>query len=137
MPLIRIVLRLLATLAIATALGAPLTGPGGPLQLSPVAQTEPALSIRGTVTGLVPGRAATLVLTLVNPGDTRVTVQSLAVQVAAASPRCAGTVIDVSPWRGRIEVPARASRQASLPVRLASAAAGCAGASWPLTFAAG
>lgn len=108
---------------------APLAGAPG----SGAAFAGDALVVSGDVADLVPGRPAPLVLTVDNPGAEPVVVRTLDAAVSGGSSGCA---LEVTPWSGRLVVPARGQATQQLTAT-PSAGADCTGVAWSLSYRAG
>ncbi len=94
-----------------------------------------AFSISGRVGGLVPGRAAALVLTVSNAERVTINVTSIVTTVGDASNRCRGTNVSVAPFDGHLSIPGGATGRATVQVTLAhSAPDACQGAKFRFVY---
>ena len=135
MRVVRVVTSVLAWLVVTLVVLTALARPGGPLALARVALTQPTLSITGGIGGLRPGVPAVLVLDLHNAGEEDVVVRDVRARVdGASSTTCPVDALRITPWHGRLLVPAHGSATASLPVRLSASVRGCQGANWRLSY---
>ena len=109
-----------------------LGGPQGPER----ALASPALSVSGSVVGLLPGVPATLLVTVSNDDSAPAVVVHLGVEVAGGgTATCPVSALRIAPWRGRLLVPGRGSAGQVVPVLL-SAAADCGDVRWSLRYTA-
>ena len=109
-----------------------LTSPASPVSLVRVGAEAPALTIVGSIEGLVAGTPATLALTLSNRSDADVQVRALTTTVTGVT-GCAVGALVVSPWAGRLVVPAHGSVTTGVGVRLAEGVR-CTAATWRLRY---
>jgi hypothetical protein len=126
----------LAWLGAAGVLVVPLAGPGGPLSFSEPAHADSSLVISGSLDSLGPGVPGRLALRVRNVTTNSVAIRMLSARVVSASEGCAPSALTVTSWHGRLNVPARGTGTALLPVQLASLSAHCAGATWRLVYTA-
>jgi hypothetical protein len=97
--------------------------------------TSGTFRVKGQVSGLYPGKATTLRLTVVNPNAFAINVTWLAAKVGNASTRCTYKNIAVSRFSGSLRVRAKRSRRLSLTIAMRrSAPNACKGAKFPLTY---
>jgi hypothetical protein len=90
-------------------------------------------TISGSLTGLYPGASKPLVLTVTNPNNQAITVQSLTVTPHATGGCTAGT-LTTGPFTA-FQVPGRSSATTSITIRMSGTAGdACKGVSWPLTY---
>jgi hypothetical protein len=95
-----------------------------------------SFSISGSVTGLYPGAARPLVLTVTNPFPFAITVTSIKSKISNASTLCAATYLTVSSFSGRVGLPAHQTAHVSVVASmLHSAPDACQGANFPLHYA--
>ncbi len=95
-----------------------------------------SFAISGTVRGLYPGAHQTLVLTVTNWRAFTVVVTSMTTAVEDAGPACPSTYLTVTPFAGRLVVPAHGSATASVLASLdLSAPDACRGSVFPLIYA--
>jgi len=105
--------------------------------------SEPAenpLRIEGSVSGVVPGKQATLTLTLRNgAGEPRAVsrVRADVTGVADGPRHCDGDYLTAGEWNGVVAVPARGSATVTVPVVLSpDLPADCASVAWGLAYTA-
>ena len=93
-------------------------------------------TITGDIFGLYPGVQNTpLVLTVFNPNNFDITVQSLTVSVGDAGPGCPGSQITATNFSGSLNVPSGGTAIKSLPITMvANAPQECETADWLLTY---
>jgi hypothetical protein len=116
---------LIGAVAVAGALGRG-GGPGA---------SPHGFTIRGSVDGLLPGRTAWLPAVVRNPYGRPMRLRSLSVDVRQARRGCAGSNLEVRPFRGNLVFRPRASRVVRLLARMpVTAAPECQGARFPLRF---
>jgi hypothetical protein len=94
-----------------------------------------AFSIAGRVGGLVPGKAAALVLTVSNRERVTINVTSIVTTVDDASNRCRRTNVSVAPFEGHLSIPGGGTGRATVQVTLAhSAPDACQGAKFHFVY---
>jgi hypothetical protein len=97
-----------------------------------------SLHMRGHVTGLYPGHAATLRVRIRNPLPVRVGVYVVRVHVHRGNGpigRCAARMITIRPWKGMRRIPAGWHRDLRIKVRMRPRAPDrCVGARWRFTY---
>jgi hypothetical protein len=129
--------RALLWLAAVAVLAVPFASPGSPVSLVHVAMNEPAgLVVTGDISGLAPGVAAVLTLTVHNPSSMPATVSSLTTRVTGGTGPCRSAALSVQPWSGRVDVPSHSAVTVTVPVTMPRAARSCAGTSWQLRYTA-
>lgn len=114
--------------------GVTLAAPGSPLMVLRDASAADPLVISGNLTGMVPGVAGSLVLTVRNDGSEPAMVSGLTARVTAAPAGCPAGALGIGTWQGELAVPAHGAAKAVLPAVLGSSAAGCKGATWSLAY---
>jgi hypothetical protein len=91
--------------------------------------------VSGAVDGLAPGVTRTLSLTLSNPSDSAISVQSVTVAVGDGRGGCAGSNVSVGPLTGPVFVAGRGTAEVALPVTMLGSAPGaCQGSTFLLTY---
>jgi hypothetical protein len=94
-----------------------------------------SFKIRGSASGLVPGRPVALPVTVVNGYSFPLVVTSITVGVKRAGRSCSGANVHVTAFRGSLRVPARSTRKLGLEATLSRAAPdACAAAQFPLRY---
>lgn len=136
MATVRALGRSAAWLAVLLVLAATVSAPGGLLSWFGTADASPALRITGSIAGLEPGRPGILHLVLENSADDVAVVRILTVDVTRAPASCSASSLRITPWRGRLLVPAQGTAVAEVAMSLMSRAAGCSGVTWELAYAA-
>jgi hypothetical protein len=99
----------------------------------------PGLTISGGVTGVAPGAAATLHLTLATAAATpaHVTTVTAATTGVRGGPASCAAYLSVADWRGTVAVPAHGHATVDLAVAVsADLTDACAGATWGLRYTA-
>ena len=129
-----IVIGLVATVAVGV-LG------GRQVSLSLAASQAPghAFTVSGGVSGLVPGRPATLRLTVTNPDAQAIQILAASATAQSAGPSCPGTLLDITAYAGTPQTIVAGHGQAvvELPITLsAQAPDACRKVSFPLTYTA-
>lgn len=95
-----------------------------------------AFRISGRVTGLFPGHASILILTIANTRPFPIIVTSVTTTAKGANASCGAANVTVSAFSGRLRVPALARARTSVSASLiAGAPDACSGAAFPLVFA--
>jgi hypothetical protein len=94
--------------------------------------------ISGNISGLAPGVENQLAVTITNPHNSVIDVQSLAASVTSVDPAhssCPGSSVTVDPYQGHIAVAKSGTAATQLPIRLsASAPNSCQGAQFTLGY---
>ena len=107
------------------------TGPA-----KPSAASKGTFSISGGLTGLYPGDAAPLVLSVFNPNSAPITVTSITTTVGKASSACQAKNLSITPFQGSLTVGPGGSAQVSVTAAMAySAPNACEGVVFPLQYA--
>ena len=147
-PLRRVVVRWVAPLALAGAMGgaAVVSGPRSPTATPPSSvlgkqlvagggsDAAPFL-VAGNVSGLAPGVTRPLHLRLSNPNQGGIAVETLHVAVSGSSAGCSADNLSVGAFAGPVLVPGGGEAQVSLPVTMRdSAPSTCQRATFPLTY---
>ena len=119
-------------------LGVQLVGGGSsaPGQTKDNGSDKKDFTISGHVTGLFPGAHAPLELTLTNPNNFPIDVQTLAASVQAPSPSgCPPAVLTIAGFSGHLAIPANATATRTLVATMASGASNaCENVSFPLKY---
>jgi hypothetical protein len=113
--------------------GSSLTAPG---QDKDNGKDKRNFTISGTVSGLYPGAEKPLLLTVANPNNFAIDVQTLAATVQAPSPSgCAPTVVMIPGFSGQLTVPANATATKTLVATMdADAPNACQNVTFPLKY---
>jgi hypothetical protein len=94
-----------------------------------------SFSVAGSVGALFPGKTSPLVLVVTNPYKVAISVTSITTTVGGVSGHCGGANVKVTPFSGRLFVPAGKSGRAIVHVTLVhSAPDACQGAHFPFAF---
>jgi hypothetical protein len=114
---------------------------GRQLALSLAASQAPghAFTVSGAVTGLVPGKPATLRLTVANPDAQAIQVLAVSATARSAGPSCPGKLLDITAFTSTPKTIVAGHGQAvvELPITLsAQAPNACRKVSFPLTYTA-
>jgi hypothetical protein len=114
---------------------------GRQLALSLAASDAPghAFTVSGSVTGLVPGKPATLRLTVTNPDAQAIRILAASATAQSAGPSCPGSLLDITAYAGTAQTIVAGHGQAvvELPITLsAQAPTACRKVSFPLTYTA-
>ena len=124
--------------AILTVSAVALAGTFATRGTQPTGTAPRSLAIHGHVTGMYPGRHATLRLHVRNPLTVRVGVYRIRVHVQrAAGPAgtCPSDMLRILPWRGLARVRAQHTRMFKLSIQMRRRAPDrCQGARWHLTY---
>jgi hypothetical protein len=121
-------------------LGVQLVGTGGsqapPGQVKDNGNDKSTFTISGNVTALYPGAHAALVLTIGNPNNFPIDVQTLAAAVQAPSPSgCPATTLSIGGFSGHLVVAGNGTAAKSLPVTMSAGAPNaCQNVTFPLKF---
>ncbi len=100
----------------------------------PVGQ-DPTFPISGSIQGLAPGVRSQLAVTISNPFRFPIRVVQLIVVVGNAGRPCEGTDLEIEPFHGPLQIPARATGTTRLGVILSNSSPDvCQGATWPLSY---
>lgn len=96
---------------------------------------QSSFKISGSASGLYPGKAVPLVLTVTNPLRFAITVTSLSVSVSSASRACVASDLKVPPFAGHLTVRARRSAHVTLHAAMIDGAPNaCQHAHFPLRY---
>ena len=99
------------------------------------ASTPHRFSIRGSVSGLLPGAKTSLRVRIRNPYRRRIRVVSVRAFVNPSGHPCPVGNVRLKPFRGSLLIGARSSRSLSLEISMSrSAGMACQGAIFPLRF---
>jgi hypothetical protein len=114
---------------------------GQQVALSLAASEAPGhtFTISGAVTGLVPGRPATLRLTVTNTDAQAIQVRAVSATAQSAGPSCPGNLLDIAAYAGTPQtiVAGHGKAVVELPITLsAQAPNACRKVSFPLTYTA-
>jgi hypothetical protein len=94
--------------------------------------------ISGNISGLAPGVEKHLALTITNPHNAVIDVQSLGATVTGVDPAhssCPGSSVTADPYQGHIAVAKNGTAATQLPIRLsATAPSSCQGARFTLSY---
>jgi hypothetical protein len=127
-------LMIAASATVAWALNDPAPDERRPAPVVGRVKREPLL-IEGHVTGVFPGRTATMRVSVLNRSKQPLVMDRLTTDVAPASEACAASNLRVWPVRPRLPVLPHEEARLDVPVAMASDAAdGCQDARFPLTF---
>jgi hypothetical protein len=100
----------------------------------PVGQ-DPSFPISGSVQGLAPGVRSQLAVAISNPFEFPIRIIQLTVVVGDAPRPCVGKDLEIEPFRGPVQVPARSRATTYLGVTLSDSSPDvCQAATWPLTY---
>ena len=100
----------------------------------PVGQ-DPSFPISGSIQGLAPGVRSQLAVTISNPFPFAIRIVQLTVVVGNAEGPCMGTDLEVQPFRGPMQIRARAMATTHLGVILSNRSPDvCQAVTWPLAY---
>jgi hypothetical protein len=107
----------------------------GPPKKAPERRSGSLISVRGHTGGLYPGTGKRIKLQVSNRYRHALELRSIRTRVASAGDGCSGGNVDVAPYRGHLEIPARSRRSVTVPISMVrDAENGCQGARFPLHF---
>ena len=99
------------------------------------ANSSVTFTISGSVSGLYPGAALPLVLTVTAPKSYSITVSSITTAVKSQTNGCTSTVLTVSSFSGSLSVPAKQSAQTTVLAQMDHTAPdACQGAKFRLIY---
>lgn len=99
------------------------------VSLSQANDSGPVLTVTGNVTGLQPGHAGRLLLTVHNSGDAAAVIRHVWTEVATTPKGC---TLTVRPWSGTADIAAGGSVDEAVAVL--AVGPHCSGASWSLRY---
>lgn len=106
-----------------------------PVQVTEASKRRPAIAIKGTIKGILPGFEARIPLTLHNRSRRTVVVRSVGARAGDPSATCSGSYLATGRKKVKLKVPPRKRRRVGYPVVLsATAPDACQDARFPLRY---